>query len=448
MITSPALAPRRRRVWADVRAHIGAWPISQTPAVLRGYLLVVVVTAVLLAERGVATTPWRWSQVATFGLLTGCGVLALEATRRGGEPAGVSRDLLSAWTLPIALLLPPVYALLAPAVLTAVTQLRVKHGVVHRRVFSAAVIGLEGYARAWLFRLVAGGSLTEAARHGTGRATVALLAAIGIGVVCVELNAVLVAVAVRLNSPEVGWGQLLSRPDDFVLDLTELTAGVVIAAAWLASPATAVLALPAMVLLHRTLVHDQLRAAARVDAKTGLLNAGTWQEEASREIARATRTNTPLSVMIADLDFFKRVNDQHGHLVGDEILAAAAAALRSGSRSYDLIGRFGGEEFVVLLPNTDLAAAVEITERLRQQVAATGVRVGDDMVGVTMSVGVATLGTHGRDVTDLLVAADLALYRAKAAGRNQVSIAAAGSDPQSGGRVAGPPPDRRDHPAR
>src|SRR5660397_261876 len=87
-----------------------------------------------------------------------------------------------------------------------------------------------------------------------------------------------------------------------LLDLLELTVGTVIAAAWIASPATAVLALPAMIYLHRTLTHDQLRAAARTDAKTGLLNAATWQEEATREISRATRTHAPLTVLFADLD--------------------------------------------------------------------------------------------------------------------------------------------------
>jgi len=415
--------------WGRRRARrsgrVGSWPVWQAPAALRGYLLAVVLLAAAVGARGVVATPLRWSQFAAFGLLVGCGIAALEATRRSGEPAGASRDLLSAWTLPVALLLPPVYALLAPAVLTTVTQLRVRRGAVHRRVFSAAVIGLEGYARASMFQLVAGGSLTQVARHGTTRVTLALLAAVGIGFLCVEFNAMLVAVAVRLNSPEVGWRQLLGQADEAVLDLLELTVGAVIAAAWLASPAAAVLALPVMVLVHRTLIHDQLRAAARIDAKTGLLNAASWQEEASREILRATRTRTPLSVMIADLDYFKRVNDRYGHLVGDQVLAAVAAALQSGSRSYDVLGRFGGEEFVILLPDADADATAEIAERLRQEVATAAVPVHNGSLQVTVSIGVAALGAHGQEVRDLLIAADLALYRAKAAGRNQVSFASA-----------------------
>ena len=286
----------------------------------------------------------------------------------------------------------------------------------------AAQAHLEGYGRATAVQLLAGGTLVQVVHHGGVRVGLALLAAVGIGFGCVQLNAVVVAVAVRLSSPEVRWRQLLGQRADVLLDLT---VGTVIAAAWIASPAAA-LALPAMIYLHRTLTHNQLRAAARTDAKTGLLNAATWQEEATREISRATRTHAPLTVLFADLDHFKEVNDQHGHLVGDQVLVAVAAALQSGSRSYDVLGRFGGEEFTIALPGTDLDEAIQITARLRQLVADAAVPVGPDCVQVTVSIGAAVLGRHGQDLTDLLVAADLALYRAKAAGRNQVSFAPTG----------------------
>jgi len=414
---------RWSRARTAMTGPVRGWAVWAAPAPLLGYLLTVVTLAAAVGGYEVATTPLRGSELATFGLLVGCGVAALEATRRSGEPAGVSRDLLSAWTLAIALLLPPLYALLAPVVWTAAKQLRVGRSPLHRRVFSAAVIGLEGYGRATAFQLLAGGTLVQVVHHGGVRVGLALLAAVGIGFGCVQLNAVVVAVAVRLSSPEVRWRQLLGQRADVLLDLLELTVGTVIAAAWIASPATAILALPAMVALHRTLTHDQLRAAARIDAKTGLLNPATWQEEATREISRAARTNTPLTVLIADLDHFKEVNDQHGHLVGDQVLVAVAAALQAGSRGYDVLGRFGGEEFTIALPGTDVDEAAQITDRLRQLVGDAAVPVGGDCVQVTVSIGAAVLGRHGQDLTDLLVAADLALYRAKAAGRNQVSFA-------------------------
>ena len=169
----------------------------------------------------------------------------------------------------------------------------------------AAQAHLEGYGRATAVQLLAGGTLVQVVHHGGVRVGLALLAAVGIGFVGVQLNAVLVAVAVRLGSPEVRWRQLLGQRADVLLDLLELTVGTVIAAAWIASPAAA-LALPAMIYLHRSLTHNQLCAAARTDAKTGLFNAATWQEKADREVSRATRTHAPLTVLIADLDRFRK----------------------------------------------------------------------------------------------------------------------------------------------
>ena len=393
------------------------------PRSLLAYLLAVIGLAVVLAGYAIARTPLRAADLAGFGLLAGCGAAAVETAHRSGEPTGLVRDLLSAWMQPIALLLPPLYALAAPVVWTTVTQLRVGRIPLHRRMFSTAAIGLEGYARAVLVQLLAGGTLVQLARRDAGRVPLVLLAAVGIGFGCVQVNGALVAGAVRLNSPEVPWRQLLTQLADPLIDLMELTVGTVIAAAWVVSPVTAVLALPALFYLHRTLTHDQLRAAARTDAKTGLLNAATWQEEAGREIGRAVRTGSPLTVLIADLDHFKAVNDAHGHLVGDQVLAAVAAALRSGCRGYDVLGRFGGEEFAIALPGIDLARASEITARLRQLVAEAAVPTGEGCPRVTVSIGAAVLGPHGRDLADLLVAADLALYRAKAAGRNRVMFA-------------------------
>ena len=128
-------------------------------------------------------------------------------------------------------------------------------------------------------------------------------------------------------------------------------------------------ALPLVALLHRSFRHAQLVDASRIDAKTGLLNAGTWLREARLETARAARTRTPLAVAIADIDHFKNVNDTFGHLAGDAVLAALASALNALLREADLTGRFGGEEFCILLPGTDAAEARQITERLREKIS-------------------------------------------------------------------------------
>jgi diguanylate cyclase (GGDEF)-like protein len=178
------------------------------------------------------------------------------------------------------------------------------------------------------------------------------------------------------------------------------------------------------------MMHAQLLAKTRIDSKTGLLNAATWESEAAAEISRAARTRSPLSVALIDIDHFKAVNDTYGHLVGDTVLRAFSDELREQLRGYDLTGRFGGEEFVVLLPQTDEADAVTIAERLRIDIAAMAIPVDEDTrsgrrIRLTVSIGVAALGAAGTELTDLLTAADAALYHAKQTGRNKVHAATA-----------------------
>ena len=406
-------------------ARVHRWSLWQLPPRLVGYLLAVIGVAVGTAAVSLATTPVQLSDLATWAAFVACGMVSVEAARRSGEPAGMSKDLLTAWTLPIALLLPPVYALLAPTPLTAWTQFRVGRSPLHRRVFSAAAIGLEGFGRSWLFHAVVG-PLSQQVHHGPARVAVVLAAALGCGLLFAQLNTLLIAAAVHLHSPDINWRELFWQRENVILDLGELSVGVLIAVGWALSPAAALIALPPMMLLQRSLTHEQLRAQARTDPKTGLLNASAWEQEAERELSRALRENQPLAVVIADLDHFKRVNDTYGHLVGDRVLAAAATALQGAVRSYDSLGRFGGEEFAVLLPHTDPGEADQVAQRLRQQVSAVHVPTAQgDVVQVTVSVGVAVLGSNGSDLTELLAAADLALYRAKADGRDRVSFAPA-----------------------
>jgi diguanylate cyclase (GGDEF)-like protein len=197
------------------------------------------------------------------------------------------------------------------------------------------------------------------------------------------------------------------------------------------NPLTIVFALPFVTLLQRSFRHAQLVNASRIDSKTGLLNAGTWEREAAAEVARAVRTRTPLALALVDIDHFKGVNDTFGHLTGDRALRAIARTFRIFLREYDLVGRFGGEEFALLLPHTKALDAYGIAERIREHIASTSVDVGDLPEGrhvqVTVSMGVAALGAYwdtstGGQIADLLAAADRALYRAKRAGRDQVCM--------------------------
>ena len=193
------------------------------------------------------------------------------------------------------------------------------------------------------------------------------------------------------------------------------------------NPLLALAALPVVTLLQRSLRHVQLVNDSRADSKTGLLNAATWEREAATEVARAVRTKTSLALVILDIDRFKVINDTYGHLVGDQVLKEIARVLDSFLRDYDRAGRFGGEEFSLLLPQTRAVDAFRIAERLRANIAGLSIIVpgasGAERVHVTVSIGVAALDSGStREYPELMAAADAALYRAKDGGRDQVQM--------------------------
>jgi diguanylate cyclase (GGDEF)-like protein len=406
------------------------WPLLTMPLPLIGYVLSVLAGYLALFAWEARHTPVNVADLMLFAALMCCGAICIEATRRLGQPAGVSRDLLSAWWLPVALLLPPVYALAAPAVLGLLLYFRVHRGPVYRRMFSSAALGLAGAFASFLFRSLtpvplqgqAAGWLTYPGPHAWFTRPQQAAVAVVCAVAFVVLNTGLVAVAARLAEPEAKLTEMLWDRERMLLDLTETCVGVLVTIACALSPLLLCVALPPVVLMQRSLMHQQLKAAARTDAKTGLLNTAAWQREADAEITRAQRRGGQLAVLLADVDHFKKVNDTHGHLTGDEVLRALAAELRHQVRESDLVGRFGGEEFVILLPSTSPEEACGIAERLRRGAGLVRVLAGGAAVSVTISVGVAAFGHHGRDLFELLAAADLALYRAKNTGRDRVCL--------------------------
>lgn len=160
----------------------------------------------------------------------------------------------------------------------------------------------------------------------------------------------------------------------------------------------------------------QLRDAASTDALTGLMNRRGFGERFAQELARAGRTGQPLSLVLGDIDRFKGVNDRFGHASGDRALARVAAVLRAGSRVTDVPARVGGEEFALLLPDTDAAGAFVVAERLRAAVSGVTDEAGR---ALTMSFGIATSPDHGSDPDALMRIADAALYAAKGQGRDR-----------------------------
>ncbi|GAB3732001.1 hypothetical protein GCM10028862_12720 [Luteimonas pelagia] len=171
----------------------------------------------------------------------------------------------------------------------------------------------------------------------------------------------------------------------------------------------------------------ELRRLANVDDLTGVATRRFFEEVAERELARGYRTGRPSSLVMLDIDHFKSVNDRHGHAAGDQALQALAMACRETLREEDLVGRMGGEEFAVLLPETAAERAVQIAERLRARVGALRVVLpGGEAIGFTISLGVAIADLARRESLDQLLArADEALYAAKHGGRDQVRVATA-----------------------
>jgi diguanylate cyclase (GGDEF)-like protein len=240
----------------------------------------------------------------------------------------------------------------------------------------------------------------------------------------------MIAVAIKLTDPTVRLRELELNREALQGDFAEFDLGVLVTVVVAVNVALAVFAVPTVLLARRFMMHAQLVAQSRVDTKTGLLNASTWEREAATEIARAIRTKSPLALALVDIDHFKLVNDTYGHLAGDKALRAVTDALRNQLRAYDLAGRFGGEEFAILLPHAREMDALNVAERLRAHVAAMSVPVDDNdesapVIKLTISVGVAALTGESQELTDMLAAADAALYHAKETGRNKTHVGSA-----------------------
>ena len=345
---------------------------------------------------------------------------------------GATRDFSTVWVIPTAILLPPLYAALMPIPMLLVTQLFVHRGIIYRRVFTGAVISLCYAAASALFRLFPTSFAGPVVGSGMHAFTWAV-AVVACEVIAGRAHHFLIVAAVKMSDPKVRIRDFELNREALQEDFAELDLGVLITLAVALSPALVVLAVPTVLLVRRFLMHSALVAQSRVDAKTGLLNVSTWEREAEGELSRSIRTRSPLAVALVDIDHFKAVNDTHGHLVGDRVLRAVAEALTSQLRDYDRAGRFGGEEFVLLLAQTGEVDACRIAERLRTYVEGLAVPVDDrptaPCVRLTISVGVTAMpsGTS-HELTDLLAAADSALYHAKQTGRNKVAVAAVERD--------------------
>jgi diguanylate cyclase (GGDEF)-like protein len=167
-------------------------------------------------------------------------------------------------------------------------------------------------------------------------------------------------------------------------------------------------------------LQQKLGELVNLDPLTGLYNRRYLNTTLDRELARCARENQPMSMMMIDIDHFKRVNDTHGHQAGDEVLAQLGALLCENARTEDIACRYGGEEFLLLLPKMPLPVALKRAEELRTAFAKMAIQAGDRMIKCTLSIGISGYPVHGISPDILVRRADIALYSAKAQGRDQV----------------------------
>ena len=436
---------RPRLPWQRLAGARRAWQLWELPGWLSTYVVtVVIIDSIAIVVAAFASIPeLRLPQLLLFAALLGCDALTVEVTRRQGETASLIKDVYAIWELPVAILLPPVFALLVPLPRIALTQWRIRQIAPYRRVFTAGAISLS-YGAAYLtFRFLAGhlARMASTPEGPGGQVTLRwILAVVLAGLMAWAVNNLLMVPAIKGSDPTVRVRDVIGTREGILNDLTELCTAVLAAVAIFCCPFSVVVALPLVIVLQRSSLHAQLLSDSRLDAKTGLLNAGTWRKEASSEVTRARRTGVHVAVALIDIDDLKTFNDAHGHLAGDNALALVADVLRTLLREYDIAGRFGGDEFAVLFPQTDAAQAHKITERLRAQIASSaidpGAAAGGAPVRCTVSVGLAGLPGETASLTDILALADLALYRAKNAGRDRVAVMT-----ERGQALSASPPD-------
>jgi diguanylate cyclase (GGDEF)-like protein len=416
-----------------VARGVRGWQVWTLPLPLRTYILSITTFAFIVASLGAARTRWQLSDIVIFvGLLT-CGVIAIESTRGVREAQGtVFRDLQTVWYLTIAVTLPPAYALLAPLPLTAYRLWRVRRAFVYRRVFSNATISLAYGSVSLLFHSIPdsiAGRVPGTASHAlTWTGVVA-----GCGILAWLINNGLILGAIMIDDPQARIRDMFGNREAITSDLIELSLAVSLSLVVSINAVLMVLALPSVVLYRRYLLNSQLVAQPRIDAKTGLLNAGTWQREAEAELLRAVRGGTPLAVAMVNIDHFKDVDDMAGQLVRDQLIRDIAGMLKDQLPGDELIGRFGSDEFAILLPQTGRDKAQRISERLRDYIAAEPIAIESGsqegfVFRLTVSIGVAVLNESRRALAELIGAADSALGQAKSTGWSKVYVLPDGVD--------------------
>lgn len=383
--------------------------MSDLPRAARRYIVAVLVAATVAAVAGILLAPPRLERLPAAIVLLLCATIAQQFKVK--SPKHQSYYTTTIFFFAAAVLFRPVYVIAIILAAHAVELLRVKYRW-YIQAFNVANFVLSAIAAGAI------ASIGQSAKPWSGGEAVFYVALAGL--TFIALNHFLTALVIMWAR-----GVPISRAgtldwENVGTDLALMSVGALGSLVWLTSPWLVPLCLGPLFLIYRSLLVPSLKEEARTDPKTELANMKHWNQLAQAEVERARRFGRPLSVVLADFDLLREVNNRYGHLMGDQMIRRVADAIRASLREYDVPARFGGDEFAVLMPETTLPEAMAVAERIRRGVEAIVLKSGDGVVPASVSIGVALFPSHGRTASDLLAAADRAVYQAKALGRNRV----------------------------
>jgi diguanylate cyclase (GGDEF)-like protein/putative nucleotidyltransferase with HDIG domain len=388
-------------------------PDPGLPSRARVYFFVVAVAAAAAALPflGRLQDTHDWAAFAIFG--SAAAIARLFVVRTPGDQA-YHTDIV--FLIPAALMLPPELLVLVAIVLMVPEWLKMRYR------WYLQTFNIFNYLLASMAVWLVGRELILDQTYIGDHALRLFAAGVASCIVFVGVNHTLLALMLRLargfSLRETG----LFDAEYLSTDLVLAALGVAVYAFWQTNHWLVLFALTPLFLIHRSLSVPALQAEARVDPKTGLYNARYFATALAEELGRAQRFERPMSLIMADLDLLRDINNSYGHLAGDAVLKGIAEVFRAQLRHYDVPARFGGEEFSILLPETPPEQAMEIAERVRRAVAERtfDVETSSEPIRATVSIGVAGYPKDGTDANELIHQADLAVYRAKLQGRNRV----------------------------
>jgi diguanylate cyclase (GGDEF)-like protein len=383
--------------------------MSDLPRAARIYVAAVLVAAAVAGIAGILLAPPRLERLPVAVVILLCATIAQQFKVK--SPKHQSYYTTTIFFFAAAVLFGPAYVIAIILAAHVVELLRVRYRW-YIQVFNVANFVLSAIAAGAI-----AGIGQSAQPWSTGAAVFYVALA---GLTFIALNHFLTALVIMWAR-----GVPISRAgtmdwENVGTDLALMSVGALGSLLWLTSPWLVPLCLGPLFLIYRSLLVPSLKEEARTDPKTELANMKHWNQLAQAEVERARRFGRPLSVVLADFDLLRDVNNRYGHLMGDQMIRRVADAIRASLREYDVPARFGGDEFAVLMPETTLPEAMAVAERIRRGVEAIVLKSGDGAVPASVSIGVALFPAHGRTASDLLAAADRAVYQAKALGRNRV----------------------------